>query len=115
MHSGDKIIPERFADYERVLKIVNQESTRKCATRVTDESVKPLLVEMLGELMRLHSRHDEYGADRDPAKGPNSPKIVQAHQGIDLAAATCDGLVLSPLIFDALRIENTRIRDRIIE
>jgi len=35
MYSGDKIIPERFAEYKaeykRVLKLVNQESTRKCA------------------------------------------------------------------------------------
>ena len=39
--------------------------------------------------------------DRDPAQKVDSPEIVGAYQGIDLAAATCDGLVLSPLLFGA--------------
>jgi len=40
-------------------------------------------------------------ADRDPAKRPNSPELTQTYQGVDLGAATCDGLVLSPLLFGA--------------
>lgn len=56
MFSGDKIIPERFAECKRVPKIANQEATRKYATLAADETIKPLLVEMLGELTRLQRR-----------------------------------------------------------
>jgi len=58
MYSGDKLIPERFAECKRVPKIPNM-GTRKYATVIDDESVKPLLQEMLGELMRLQKRAAE--------------------------------------------------------
>ena len=59
MYSGDKIIPERFAECKRVPKIVNSQGTRQYATLAKDETVKPLLAEMLGELMRLQRRAAE--------------------------------------------------------
>ena len=40
-------------------------------------------------------------SDRDPARKPDSPEVIGAYQGIDLVAATCDGLVLSPQLFGA--------------
>ena len=40
-------------------------------------------------------------SDRDPALKSNSLEVVGAYKGIDLAAAMCDGLVLSPLLFGA--------------
>jgi selenocysteine insertion sequence-binding protein 2 len=55
LYSGDKIIPERFAEMKRVPKIPNA-CPREYATVVNDERVKPLLTEMLGELMRLQKR-----------------------------------------------------------
>lgn len=39
--------------------------------------------------------------DRDPAQKADSLEVVGAYKGIDLVAATCDGLVLSPLLFGA--------------
>jgi selenocysteine insertion sequence-binding protein 2 len=56
LFSGDKRIPERFAECKRVPKIPNSGTPRKYATLVDDDSVKPLLIEMLGELMRLQRR-----------------------------------------------------------
>lgn len=56
MLSGDKVIPERFAECKRVPKIPNRSPIRQYASQIDDESVKPLLVEMLGELMRLQRR-----------------------------------------------------------
>jgi ribosomal protein L7Ae-like RNA K-turn-binding protein len=56
MFSGDKIVSERFAACKRVPKIPNKESTRVYATLAKDEAIKTLLIEMLGELMRLQKR-----------------------------------------------------------
>jgi selenocysteine insertion sequence-binding protein 2 len=85
LFSGDKIIPERFAECKRVPKIVNQEATRKYATVATDETIKPLLVEMLGELTRLQRRSvDDKNAKarrrivmglREVARGIRSHKV----------------------------------------
>lgn len=59
MFSGDKRIPERFAECKRVPKIPNSGGPRKYATLIDNETVKPLLIEMLGELMRLQRRSIE--------------------------------------------------------
>ena len=58
MYSGDKIIPERFAECKRVPKIPNKGTPRRYATLLpeTETTVKPLLREMLAELMRLQKR-----------------------------------------------------------
>ena len=56
LYSGDKLIPERFAECKRVPKVPSAEGPREYAKLVNDERVKPLLVEMLGELMRLQKR-----------------------------------------------------------
>ncbi|KAL3799535.1 hypothetical protein HJC23_008662 [Cyclotella cryptica] len=55
IYSGDKIIPERFAACKRVPKIPNS-GPRSYAVKVNDERALPLLIEMLGELMRLQER-----------------------------------------------------------
>lgn len=39
--------------------------------------------------------------DLDPAKQPDSPEISGANKGFDFAASLCDGLVLSPALFQA--------------
>lgn len=36
----------------------------------------------------------------DPARLPSSPEIVGRNQGIDFSASLCDGLALSPLLFE---------------
>merc|ERR1719464_440760 len=56
LYSGDKLIPERFAEMKRVPKIPNASGPRNYASTNEDERVKPLLTEMLGELMRLQKR-----------------------------------------------------------
>jgi ribosomal protein L7Ae-like RNA K-turn-binding protein len=58
LYSGDKLIPERFAECKRAPKIPNSNAggPREYAKLVNDEQVKPLLSEMLGELMRLQKR-----------------------------------------------------------
>jgi hypothetical protein len=57
LYSGDKLISERFAEMKRVPKIPNKEGPRAYASGAsTDERIKPLLAEMLGELMRLQKR-----------------------------------------------------------
>lgn len=56
MYSGNKLIPERFAQAKRVPKIQNSTGPRDYAASTQDERVKPLLSEMLGELMRLQKR-----------------------------------------------------------
>mmetsp|Transcript_9171 Transcript_9171/g.27294 ORF Transcript_9171/g.27294 Transcript_9171/m.27294 type:complete len:1071 (-) Transcript_9171:43-3255(-) len=55
LYSGDKLISERFAEMKRVPKVPNK-GPREYASAVNDEHVKPLLSEMLGELMRLQKR-----------------------------------------------------------
>lgn len=56
MFSGDKLIPERYAACKRVPKVPNAGTPRPYASKVDDETATPLLVEMLGELMRLQVR-----------------------------------------------------------
>ena len=56
MFSGDKLIPERFAECKRAPKVPNKGTPRNYAVMTNDEAVKPLLVEMLSELMRLQLR-----------------------------------------------------------
>ncbi|KAL7444706.1 hypothetical protein ACHAXM_010914 [Skeletonema potamos] len=56
MFSGDKIIPERFAQCKRVPKVANSGTPRSYATKIADIGAVPLLTEMLGELMRLQER-----------------------------------------------------------
>jgi ribosomal protein L7Ae-like RNA K-turn-binding protein len=56
MYAGDKIVPERFAEAKRVPKISNAPGPRPYAKIVNNETVRPLLTEMLGELMRLQKR-----------------------------------------------------------
>ena len=57
MYSGDKIISERFAECKRAPKIVNPcVAPRPYAKLVNDESIKPTIIEMLSELMRLQRR-----------------------------------------------------------
>lgn len=55
VYSGNKIIPERFAECKRVPKIPNS-GPRSYAVKVNDDRAVPLLIEMLGELMRLQER-----------------------------------------------------------
>ena len=56
LYSGDKLIPERFAEMKRVPKIPNAAGPREYASTTNDERVRPLLAEMLRELMRLQKR-----------------------------------------------------------
>jgi selenocysteine insertion sequence-binding protein 2 len=56
MYSGDKLIPERFAEAKRVPKVVTSTGPRDYASISKSEEVVPLLIEMLGELMRLQRR-----------------------------------------------------------
>ena len=56
MYSRDKVIPEQYAECKRVPKIPNAGVAREYAKRISDESVTPLLFDMLGELMRLQIR-----------------------------------------------------------
>ena len=56
MYSGDKIVPERFAACKRVPKVPNRGTPRAYASKIADESATPLLIDMLGELMRLQER-----------------------------------------------------------
>jgi selenocysteine insertion sequence-binding protein 2 len=56
MMTRDKRIPEQFAECLRVPKLSGTGQPRKYATLVENENVKPLLTEMLGELMRLQKR-----------------------------------------------------------
>jgi len=56
LYSGDKLISERFAEMKRVPKIPNTSGPRIYASITHDERVRPLLAEMLGELMRLQKR-----------------------------------------------------------
>lgn len=44
---------------------------------------------------------DEIPKELNPAKYPNSPEIVNANTGFDVAAWFCDGLVLSPCLLSA--------------
>lgn len=55
IYSGDKLIPERFAECKRVPKIPNA-GPRSYAVKINDDRAVPLLIEMLGELMRLQER-----------------------------------------------------------
>mmetsp|Transcript_40923 Transcript_40923/g.98698 ORF Transcript_40923/g.98698 Transcript_40923/m.98698 type:complete len:903 (-) Transcript_40923:539-3247(-) len=56
LYSGDKLIPEFFAECKRVPKIPNPAGLRDYAQVTNDDRVRPLLTEMLGELMRLQKR-----------------------------------------------------------
>jgi selenocysteine insertion sequence-binding protein 2 len=56
LYSGDKLISERFAECKRVPKLVPSTDPRNYASVSGDEEVKSLLIEMLGELMRLQHR-----------------------------------------------------------
>lgn len=56
LYSGDKLIPEHFAECKRVPKVPNAAGPRQYAKIVNDDRVRPLLNEMLGELMRLQKR-----------------------------------------------------------
>lgn len=55
IYSGEKIIPERFAECKRVPKIPSS-GPRSYAVKINDDRAVPLLIEMLGELMRLQQR-----------------------------------------------------------
>ncbi|KAL7562359.1 hypothetical protein ACA910_016421 [Epithemia clementina (nom. ined.)] len=56
LYSGDKLIGESWAECKRVPKVPNGSNPRPYATLVDDETTKPLLIELLGELMRLQKR-----------------------------------------------------------
>ena len=56
LFSGDKRIPDRFAECKRAPKLPATPGPRKYATLLNDETIKPLIIEMLGELMRLQKR-----------------------------------------------------------
>ena len=56
MFSGEKRIPERFVECKRVPKIPNSGKPRNYAVMCDDDTAKPLLSEMLSELMRLQRR-----------------------------------------------------------
>jgi len=53
--SGGKKIPEQYAKCKRVPKIPTPPNPRHYASKIGDEAI-PLLVDMLGELMRLQKR-----------------------------------------------------------
>ena len=56
LYSGDKLIPERFAECKRAPKVSSAAGPRHYATVSGDEDVKALLIDMLSELMRLQRR-----------------------------------------------------------
>ena len=85
MYSGDKIIPEQYAECKRVPKIPNSGKPRSYASLLGDDDAIPLLYEMLGELMRLQLRSkDDKNANarrrlvmglREVARGIRANKI----------------------------------------
>ncbi|KAL3763396.1 hypothetical protein ACHAWU_001969 [Discostella pseudostelligera] len=56
MLSGGKRISEQFAACKRVPKVPNAGTPRSYASKIADERAVPLLIDMLGELMRLQER-----------------------------------------------------------
>lgn len=57
LYSGDKLIPERFAECKRVPKVSTSTGPRDYASlSKPNEEMLTLLIEMLGELMRLQRR-----------------------------------------------------------
>jgi selenocysteine insertion sequence-binding protein 2 len=56
MYSGDKLVPERFAECKRALKVAGRTSARPYAKLASDETIKTTIIEMLSELMRLQRR-----------------------------------------------------------
>eukprot|EP00559_Dactyliosolen_fragilissimus_P009799 CAMPEP_0184873700 /NCGR_PEP_ID=MMETSP0580-20130426/41986_1 /TAXON_ID=1118495 /ORGANISM="Dactyliosolen fragilissimus" /LENGTH=635 /DNA_ID=CAMNT_0027376633 /DNA_START=1429 /DNA_END=3336 /DNA_ORIENTATION=- len=54
--SGNKIIPEQYAACKRVPKIPNPGIPREYSLRIDNDNAIPLVVKMLGELMRLQIR-----------------------------------------------------------
>lgn len=56
MYSGNKIIPQRYAECKLVPKIPNSGIPREYASRIPDDSAVRLLIEMLGELMKFQLR-----------------------------------------------------------
>ena len=90
LYSGDKLIPERFAEMKRAPKVANVGTPRKYASLVDDEEVKPLLMEMLSELMRLQKRAVEekecqgkatisHGAERGGSRNSGSQSENGGH------------------------------------
>lgn len=57
--SGGKVIPAQYAEMKRVPKIPNKGVPRAYAKQMDNDQVIPLLIEMLGELMRLQMRAKE--------------------------------------------------------
>ena len=107
MFSGDKRIPERFAACKRVPKVPNKGTPRHYALLTNNDIVKPLLVEMLGELMRLQLRalHDKNAKNakarrriviglREVARGirANKVKMVVMANNLDEYGAIDDKL-----------------------
>lgn len=57
--SGGKVIPAQYAEMKRIPKIPNKGVPRAYAKQMDNDQVIPLVIEMLGELMRLQLRAKE--------------------------------------------------------
>lgn len=71
------------------------------ALRQADERIGALIDEECVAKVWNCTATSDLPLERDPARQPHSLEVTRAHQGIDLGAELCDGLVLSPLLFGA--------------
>jgi len=71
------------------------------ALAMADDRVHQMIYDEYDAQVWNYTKEETIPRDKDPALAPTSPEIAGANQGFDFGASICDGLVLSPAMFQA--------------
>jgi hypothetical protein len=71
------------------------------ALAMADDRVHQMIYQEYDAKVWNYTQQEVIPRDEDPALEPTSPEVAGANQGFDFGAIICDGLVLSPALFQA--------------
>lgn len=71
------------------------------ALAMADDRVHQMIYQEYDAKVWNYTQQEVIPRDEDPALEPTSPELAGANQGFDFGAIICDGLVLSPALFQA--------------
>jgi hypothetical protein len=68
---------------------------------MADDRIHEMIYQEYDARVWNYTKEEPIPLGLDPALFPTSPEVLGANQGFDFGASVCDGLVLSPALFEA--------------
>ena len=81
------------------------------ALAMADDRIHSLIYDEYDAKVWNYTKDERIPSELDPALTPTSPEVAGANKGFDFGASICDGLVLSPALFQAYLLYSDPLLD----